>query len=257
MPEGPPRGETIIQALRMVHSHPCLVILWLGIAIFCAAGRYIFNVAGLPVWTSVFFIVCLGLVLVFFHAGIMGSLDVILGLGGWSLAAVMESGKHYFWRFLGVGIVQAAVILIPTAIARVLLSLTSERIMYYLILLVVNWGRVALMFALVFSYPGVVVEGAGIVEAVVYSFRVVRANLYSTLSFVVVLSGSPLLISLLINGWLKTGDIGAGFLAPGLSVLLNAYGYLLLMAALVYFAAGLKKNTAERRDHVDIRCSVP
>ncbi len=243
VPDGPPvprPGTTIVGALKMVNSHPALIAGWLFISLFGLAFSQILNLIEVSPWLKIPLLFCWWLLYFFFFAGFMGSFDIMLNLGSWNPLAVLESGKHYFWRFVRVGIVEGIIVLIPVALGVVLVLLlaSGNRPVYFSVVIMSGLAGIVIVFFLIFAYAGVVVEEANAVAAVFYSCRVVRTYPLQTLSLLVIFSGFPVLFSLLTRG-LQVSSAPLAILI--LNNLFAAYGGLLLMAGLVYFSVALKR----------------
>ncbi len=246
-PNRPGIGETIFAAGSLVHSHPAILVGWLFLALASAALIHFLAASAPFLGLRILGYLLYGLADVFFAAGFMGSFALILKLGRWRPAAVIESGRHYFWRFLLLGIIQVVLMTVIPAVLGILFALAGGQIHRILIFLMIPLvvGGVVLHFFLVFARAGVVVEENGVFEAIAYSFRVVRFNFLPTLVFILVLMGIPALLAFLIG--LLYGSPGGGLELPKIffSTLLTAYGHLLLMAALVYFAVEIGRPPEE------------
>jgi len=244
-PNRPGIGETIFAAGSLVHGHPALLASWLILGL---AGGIILHLISSPEpvlsWGLLAFIPY-GLAAIFISAGYMGSLHLILKLGGWSPVAVIECGRHYFLRFFLLGLIQGSItIVIPVLIGFLALLAAGQfhRIFFILPLLPLLPGLVVLNFFLTFARAGVVVKEKGVFKAIAYSFRVVWSNFLPTLVFLLVFFGVPFLFSFLVG---KLYGAGLELLRKFFTTLLTAYGHLLLMAALVYFAAEIDRSPEE------------
>lgn len=202
---------------------------------------YIADLPGLFLPGKIVCWIIFGLYITFVYAGYIGSLDILLKLGGWSPVSVIECGRHYFVRFLLLNILTG----LPAVFFSVLIGLIwlaglGIHLIFVIMLIPVALAAVAVAFFLVFSPAGVVVEEKTVFGAIAYSFRMVRANFLLTLSLLLLFSGLPRLLSLLVGKL-----YGGGLPWPQLllNTLIAAYGLLLLVCALVYFA-GESRRTA-------------
>ncbi len=247
-PNRPGIGETIFAAGNLVHSHPALLVSWLVLVL---AGGLVLRLSASPApvlsWGLLVY-VPYGLAATFISAGYMGSLHLILKLGGWSSVAVIECGRHYFLRFFLIALIRGIVTVLPSIVLGVLAAVAVTHIPPILISLlpvatvVVILAELAFHLFLVFAPAGVVVEEKSVFEAIAYSFRVVRENLLPTVVFLLIFSGVPVLFAFLIGKF-----YGSGLELPRIffTTLLTAYGHLFLMAALVYFAVEIGRPAPE------------
>ncbi len=247
-PNRPGIGETILAAGSLVHGRPALLASWLVLAL--AGGLVLhFSASPSPVlsWGLLVYLPY-GLAAIFVSAGYMGSLHLILKLGGWSPVAVIECGRHYFLRFLLLGLIGGLVTVLPSIVLGIFAAVVAPHLPPILIgllpvaIVVVFLAQLAFHFFLAFDTAGVVVEETNVFGAIAYSFRVVQANLLPTLVFLLVFTGVPALFAFLIGKM-----YGSGLELPRIlfTTLITAYGQLLLMAALVYFAVEIRRPPIE------------
>jgi len=234
----PPAGEVIGEAFQMVHSHPVMLAVWLVLSLLLAAAVQLVAFSGFSRGMMMLCLLGLGLLYIFFHAGFMGSLDILLNLGGWSPAAVLGSGIFYFLRFFLISLFLLVLVTAPGVVLVTLVTLGRHYSFILPAVVMITALQVVTGFFFVFAYAGVVVEENGVLGAIAYSFRLVKANPVSTFLIVAALEGIPVLASFLL-GRLKGG--GLHFFLLGLRTVIGSYGNLLLMAGLVYAAERMKK----------------
>lgn len=113
--EGPSIGETVMNGIAGVHSHPFLLIFWLVIS----SAVVLFNRLALPMVLKVPLYMVSGLLSLLLTSGIMGSMELIIRQKGWIFPAVWYCAKLYFPRFFLLGLITTIsvfIIYIPASV---------------------------------------------------------------------------------------------------------------------------------------------
>lgn len=233
-------GETVFAALGMIHSTFALPFSWLVLALAGGAWTYYISALAPSFVLQIPGYLLYGLAAVFVGAGYMGSLHLLLTLRGWSLVSVIECGRRYFGRFLLLGLIQFVLLMLIPLLAGVLVAIAVGVVhpLFVILMIPLFIGMLVLGIFLVFARPGVVVKEKGVLDAISFSFRVVRRNFLPAVTFVLIFSVPPYLLAYLIK---KLYGGALEFPRILLSTLITAYGNLLLMAALVYFTVEIGK----------------